>query len=70
VLPGPIRTPLWDGASEQDIAMTAAETVAGRLGTADEVAGAVAFLASEDAAYVTGASLLVDGGFTIYKRSK
>jgi NAD(P)-dependent dehydrogenase (short-subunit alcohol dehydrogenase family) len=70
VLPGPIRTPLWDGASEQDIAMTAAETVTGRLGTADEVAGAVAFLASEEAAYITGASLLVDGGFTIYKRSK
>jgi len=34
----------------------------GRLGTPSDVAGPVAFLASDDAAYVTGASLLVDGG--------
>jgi NAD(P)-dependent dehydrogenase (short-subunit alcohol dehydrogenase family) len=34
----------------------------GRIGTPADVAGTVAFLASEDAAFVTGASLLVDGG--------
>jgi NAD(P)-dependent dehydrogenase (short-subunit alcohol dehydrogenase family) len=34
----------------------------GRIGTPDDVAGTVAFLASDDAAFVTGASLLVDGG--------
>lgn len=34
----------------------------GRLGTPDDVAGAVAFLASDDASYITGTSIIVDGG--------
>jgi 3-oxoacyl-[acyl-carrier protein] reductase len=40
------------------------EVPAGRLGTVDEVAGAAAFLCSEQASYVTGVALLVDGGLT------
>jgi NAD(P)-dependent dehydrogenase (short-subunit alcohol dehydrogenase family) len=36
----------------------------GRLGKPEEVAKAVKFLASDDASFVTGASLLVDGGYT------
>ena len=40
----------------------AAQIPAGRLGTADEVAGSIVFLASETAAYITGAILAVDGG--------
>jgi NAD(P)-dependent dehydrogenase (short-subunit alcohol dehydrogenase family) len=35
----------------------------GRLGTPDEVARAVVFLASEDGSYITGTELFVDGGF-------
>jgi NAD(P)-dependent dehydrogenase (short-subunit alcohol dehydrogenase family) len=35
-----------------------------RVGTGDEIAGAVAFLASEDASYITGQTLIVDGGLT------
>jgi NAD(P)-dependent dehydrogenase (short-subunit alcohol dehydrogenase family) len=38
----------------------------GRFGRADDVAGAVAYLVSEDAGYITGQTLLLDGGLTIY----
>ena len=37
----------------------------GRFGRPDEIAGAVSFLAGPDAAYVTGADLNIDGGFTV-----
>ncbi len=66
VAPGPIDTPLLRKATEQAgdkimAAMTGA-TLAGRLGTPDEVAAAVLFLASTDAGYVTGEVLGVSGG--------
>jgi glucose 1-dehydrogenase len=37
-----------------------------RAGTSDEMAGVAAFLASEDAAYITGQTIFVDGGLTLY----
>lgn len=69
VLPGPILTGAWDAISEEDRRASVAETVAKRFGTPAEVAAAVAFLASPDAAYITGASLVVDGGWTAMKTS-
>jgi 2-hydroxycyclohexanecarboxyl-CoA dehydrogenase len=68
VAPGPIETPLLMGArelgqiGEKVIETMKAATQLGRLGQPEEVAAAVAFLASEDASYVTGETLGVSGG--------
>jgi NAD(P)-dependent dehydrogenase (short-subunit alcohol dehydrogenase family) len=62
--PGFIRTPILDQAQGTEIwdAMTAA-TPMGRLGEPEEIAAAVAYLASDDASFVTGLELYVDGGY-------
>lgn len=66
IAPGPIDTPLLRKAVEQygDKLLGAMKdaTLTGRLGTPDEVAAAVAFLASEEAAFITGEILGVSGG--------
>ena len=63
--PGFIRTPILDQGAGSDIreALMTASTPMGRLGEPAEVAAAIAFLASDDASFVTGSELYVDGGF-------
>ncbi|MFD3914910.1 SDR family NAD(P)-dependent oxidoreductase [Streptomyces sp. NPDC058603] len=69
VLPGPILTGAWDRVPEEDRRKSVAETAAQRFGTPREVAAAITFLAAREASYITGSSLLVDGGWSVVKAS-
>ena len=62
VLPGAILTPSWDGTPEEKRRRYAQMVPAKRLGTGEDVANAVLFLASDEASFVTGTALTVDGG--------
>lgn len=64
VAPGAIKTP---GASSSDevIARTVAMIPAARMGEPEDIANAVAFLASEKSSYITGQVIVVDGGWTL-----
>lgn len=62
VAPGPVATDMTAALGEQRLADLAAAVPLGRVADPDEIAGVVAFLASPDAAYITGAVVPVDGG--------
>jgi 3-oxoacyl-[acyl-carrier protein] reductase len=65
VAPGYVETSMTDVLNEEQKKALVGSIVLGRLGTGDDVAGAVVFLASDAAAYVTGATLNVSGGLHI-----
>ena len=60
--PGPIGTPMFDGASDEVRRTLTAQIPLHRLGRPEEVAAAALFLASDESSYVAGAELCVDGG--------
>lgn len=64
ICPGYIKTPLMETVPPEIQKKLVSMHPIGRLGEAYEVAKAAAFLASDDASFITGTSLLVDGGYT------
>ena len=68
VAPGAIETPMNILLDENEAALhkTLTQIPMGRIGSAEEVANAVQFLASDRASYITGTTLYVDGGMTLY----
>jgi 3-oxoacyl-[acyl-carrier protein] reductase len=62
VAPGYIKTQLTDVLPEEATQAMLQATPLGRLGDPEDVAGAVRFLCSDEAAFITGEVLLVDGG--------
>ncbi len=68
IAPGATVTPInesWTADLEKK-AIVESHIPMGRTGTSDEMAAAVAFLASDEAAYITGQTLFIDGGLTLY----
>jgi 3-oxoacyl-[acyl-carrier protein] reductase len=65
VAPGFIETDMTDGIAEAGRELARGQITLGRFGTPEEVSAAVGYLASEQAAYVTGQVLVVDGGLAI-----
>ena len=67
IAPGFVRTDfakaLWE--DEQNLAAALAGTPLGRIAEPEDIAGAAAFLASDAAQYITGQTVVVDGGTTI-----
>lgn len=63
IAPGVIDTPMNKGFDEETIAALREETPVGRLGTPEDIAQAIVFLADKKSSFITGQTLGIDGGF-------
>lgn len=64
IAPGPIRTPLLDRIAGDSLAELERQVPVRRLGTPDDIAGAMLFLTGEHATFITGQVLVIDGGLS------
>ncbi|NUR44431.1 MAG: SDR family oxidoreductase [Streptomyces sp.] len=64
VAPGTVRTTAWEG-RDDELALLSALYPLGRVGEPADIAAAITFLASRDASWITGTTLVVDGGLTL-----
>lgn len=68
ISPGYIKTPIFDQRLEKDptyLSRRAANVPLKRIGTPQDIANAALFLATDEASYITGTDLIVDGGYTV-----
>ena len=65
VAPGAVMKDMMGGFTEEEIAALAYDTPLGRLATCEDIAQAADFLLSDNASFITGQTLVVDGGFTL-----
>lgn len=65
IAPGFITSPMTEALNEAQTAATIAKVPAGKLGTGDDIAAAAVYLASDEASYVTGQTLHVNGGMAM-----
>jgi NAD(P)-dependent dehydrogenase (short-subunit alcohol dehydrogenase family) len=66
VTPGPFPNPAVQATHPEFVASLGQRTMLGRIGRNDEIVGPVLFLLSDAASFVTGHSLVVDGGWTVW----
>jgi 3-oxoacyl-[acyl-carrier protein] reductase len=63
ICPGPTRTPIMDAYTAEQMKTLESQNVLGRIGESDDVAAGICYLASQEAGYVTGITLDINGGF-------
>ena len=66
ISPGHMLTPMTENCTEEEKAQWISNTPMGRNGEPSDLQGAVVFLASDAASYITGHDLVVDGGYTLW----